>query len=77
MIYKILGGVVLALVVLVLVALGSVQLVPMHVRSMPPRTRYGACGTMRIRLNNGGGRVATQPHLSEMIFEWAGRICGQ
>jgi hypothetical protein len=71
------GWVVLALVVLVLVALEVRTLVPMNARSMLPRTRYGACGTMRIRSNTGGGRRATQPHSSEMIFEWVGHICGQ
>ena len=49
MIYKILGGVALALVVLVLVGLEVRATGSYSARSMPPKTRYGECGTMRIR----------------------------
>jgi hypothetical protein len=48
-IYKTLGGVVLALVVLVLVALEVRTTVPMNARSTLPWTRYGECGPIRIR----------------------------
>ena len=77
MIYKILGGVVLALVALVLVGL-EVRTTGSYERTFnASNDKVWSVWNDADSIKHWWGRGATQPHSSEMTFEWAGRISGQ
>ena len=78
MIYEILGGgILLALVVLVLVAL-EVRATGYYVRTFNASNgKVWHVWNDADSIKQWWGRGVTPPHSSGMIFEWAGRICGQ